>query len=393
MVTCLVTIHGIGFQQLPEPEKNITGYADALHQHLLEYLGENLGGDTDPQGGRMSDAGPIYVSSHWPPDAQSSEPGVARLGKWKLNEKKHREINIEGASIIDRGRPISHIALVYSRLQDQGPHFGASVETIAKALFSSGSYLTFGGATHAIFQSGIDAVGGWLKPAPQNDNLTEEPSLKVRDNPGKIKPQDRDNFLTVIRQLEQDVATYICRNDLRERVRSFVYEALVRLCYRPDVDKVIINAHSQGTVLAFDILRQLPPMAMDKVAVFVTAGSPLRKYADLFYWGENASCISSTQWINFWDQKDPVADPLVPDKSWRYGDPVPEPTSEYSDLFQAFDPENSSPIKVPLRDIAVDNANHGAGGGLAAHNYWDNKPEFIDKLNGFMRKAANLPNP
>jgi hypothetical protein len=39
-VICLVTIHGIGFQQ--PPLGNIHGYADRLHQHLSKHLDETL---------------------------------------------------------------------------------------------------------------------------------------------------------------------------------------------------------------------------------------------------------------------------------------------------------------------------------------------------------------
>jgi hypothetical protein len=36
-LTCLLTIHGIGFQQ--PPENGTPGYADGLHEHLRQGLG------------------------------------------------------------------------------------------------------------------------------------------------------------------------------------------------------------------------------------------------------------------------------------------------------------------------------------------------------------------
>lgn len=55
-------------------------------------------------------------------------------------------------------------------------------------------------------------------------------------------------LMGTIRALEDDVVAYICRNDLRERIRDFIEEALRRLLARPDVSGVVVNAHSQGTV-------------------------------------------------------------------------------------------------------------------------------------------------
>ncbi len=54
---CPVTVHGIGFQQPPEDGR--PGYADALHAHLHEQLGEELGDDP----ARVGDSGPVYVAS------------------------------------------------------------------------------------------------------------------------------------------------------------------------------------------------------------------------------------------------------------------------------------------------------------------------------------------
>jgi hypothetical protein len=39
-ITCIVTIHGIGFQQ--PPASGVVGYADHLHRHLHPLLGETL---------------------------------------------------------------------------------------------------------------------------------------------------------------------------------------------------------------------------------------------------------------------------------------------------------------------------------------------------------------
>ena len=54
------------------------------------------------------------------------------------------------------------------------------------------------------------------------------------------------------------MATYVCRNDLRERVRGFVQQAIQRLLDSGSVDLLVVNAHSQGTVLCWDVLCRLP---------------------------------------------------------------------------------------------------------------------------------------
>ncbi len=187
-------------------------------------------------------------------------------------------------------------------------------------------------------------------------------------------------FLATLRQLEDDVTTYISRNDLRERVHGFIREALLRICSRDDVDSVIINAHSQGTVLAFDVLRQLPPFIAPKVRLIVTAGSPLRKYSALFYWGRDIGCLAEIgRWVNFWDQRDPVADPLAPPKWWRPGSrPVNEPDT--IGLYRAVDPETGVVSSARIEDCEVDNVARVEASGLSAHNYWDNEAEFVKPL-------------
>ena len=44
-ITCIVTIHGIGFEQPPQPGVPNSGYADPLHRHLKKCLGNALSDD------------------------------------------------------------------------------------------------------------------------------------------------------------------------------------------------------------------------------------------------------------------------------------------------------------------------------------------------------------
>src|SRR5262249_36510927 len=152
---------------------------------------------------------------------------------------------------------------------------------------------------------------------------------------------DPTGLRATIVQLENDVAAYVTRDALRQRVRSFVTETLMRLAYRPDVDGIVVNSHSQGTTVAFDVVRDFPVVAKDKIKAFVTSGSPLRKYVDLFAWGREVGCLyginhEQGRWTNFWDPIDPVADPLAARLQWHPGDPIdPQPGDE--ELFRAVD--------------------------------------------------------
>ena len=81
-LTCLVTIHGIGFQQ--PPLAGNPGYADDLHAHLAAVLGPALGDDPQRRRTQRGEAGPVYVESLYPaPGALPSvEEGLKRLGSW-----------------------------------------------------------------------------------------------------------------------------------------------------------------------------------------------------------------------------------------------------------------------------------------------------------------------
>lgn len=424
-LVCLVTIHGIGFQQAPE--LGVEGYADRLHQNLLAYLPDTLGGDTDPKFGRTAQSGPIYVQSDWPPDSRKIEEGLKRLGQWLDDDPTHRLIDTTNAPLQDKNKPIAHVALIYSHLEDQHPHLGSSLETLEDVVFSSPRYTSFT-STIKMALSDLEGImaqqnkdpGSAAAPANQ-----PTPSLRVRSEAATINAQatqaaaqankaSENKFLqafesiisrvkggnsspatsqaknpgslwAVVSQLEQDVSTYITRNDLRDRVRNFVHEAILRLACRDDVGAIVINAHSQGTVVAYDILRQLPPFALEKVHSLVTAGSPLRKYSRLFYWGDDAGCLYQVEWPNFWDAKDPVADPLGPGPDWKPGQTVP-PSPGYSELFSSTDPVTGESLKVKITDYLVDNVAHVVGGGLVAHNYWDNKGEFVKPLAEILKK-------
>lgn len=390
-IVCLVTIHGIGFQHAPE--NGNPGYADGLQASLQDHIPDLLSGDPRSEFGRPAGTGAVYVHSDWPPGSGRMEEGLRRLGTWAIGDTSHRQVDIADVPLADGRHPIAHVALVYAGLEEQQPHPGAAAETLAKAIVSAHNYSSL----PSLVQMGLTDAWAIMR---HSRGAAPTPSLQVRkavtaSNPQAVASPDKSGPLSVIGQLDQDVTTYVVRNDLRERVRSFVHDALLRIACREDVAAIVINAHSQGTVLAYDVARTMPPFVAAKIRHLITAGSPLRKYADLFYWGTDAACLSSVPWTNFWDETDPVADPLEPGASWRRGDPLPRSTGK-SLLYAAVDPDSGHSIPVMLRDVPVSNADHGAGGGLPAHNYWDNDAQFVvavaDLLSTVVSRHDNPPN-
>ncbi len=384
-LTCLLTIHGIGFQQ--PPAGDVPGYADDLHERLRGTAGRGLGDDPN------RDRGPVYVQSTWPPESHAVEPGLERLGRLLTDGGRWRtDASADWQRLSEADRGVAHVALVYSHLEEEGPDPAALIDVAALGLSSITHYATISGLVRTAVRD-VGAVFGHhtAGDAPP----TMRPSLRVRTDvhpvqhhllPGLLRrtppadgPPRPTGLLGVLRQVEDDVAAYVARNELRERVRAFVREALTRLLLRADVDRVVVNGHSNGTVIAFDVLAQLPPPLVDRTAALVTAGSPLRKYVDLLGWGTDGANLRTMRgpWINFYDDRDPVADPLAPPVTWRLGEPLP---AGAPGLFFSYDPDTGERRPIPVRDVRVDNvANVAGGGGLPAHDYWDND-EFCGPL-------------
>lgn len=382
---CVLTVHGIGFQQPPTDSE--PGYADVLHENLgdaLQELGSGLGNDPQRIPGPR---GPVYVESARP-GTSDHEWGLKRLGTWCDSG-----IDITGMPLADGHEPIVHVALVYTSLEGVSPGIGRGAGTVTEAGLMLGHYASVVGALRLVVGDAWAALhegGGGAAPVPSPSLRPRDDALTARQHHLAAllhrKPAS-SGALGVVRTLEDDVVAYVCRNDLRESIRRFIAEALRRLLARPDVAGVVVNAHSQGTVGSFDVLRLYPSDTLAGVRAFVTAGSPLRKYADLFTWGNNSGGLQSTTWLNFWDEKDPVADPLGPPDAWHYGSPPDSPPPGELGLFYALDGDGKQ-VPVTVTDIEVNNLENSSGGGLQAHNYWDNKKQFITQLAELLKSTA-----
>ena len=382
---CVLTVHGIGFQQ--PPVGSAAGYADVLHKNLsdgLSAIGSSLG--EDPQRTPVP-FGPVYVMSA-KPGTSDHEWGLKRLGTWSGDS-----MDVTGMPLTGGDEPIVHVALVYTSLEGVSPGIGRGVGTVDEAGLMLGHYASVVGALRLVAGDTWAALhegGGPQASVPSPSLRPRDDALTARQHRLAAllhrKPASA-GALGVVRTLEDDVVAYVCRNDLRESIREFIAEALRRLLARPDVGGVVVNAHSQGTVGSFDVLRLYPSDPLAGVRAFVTAGSPLRKYADLFSWGNDSGGLQHTTWLNFWDEKDPVADPLGPPNTWHYGNAADAPPPGQLGLFYALDGDGKQ-VPVTITDKEVNNLQNSSGGGLQAHNYWDNKDQFITPLAELLKTTA-----
>jgi hypothetical protein len=385
---CVVTVHGIGFQQ--PPVDGHPGYADALHEHLHEELGERLGDDPE----RVGDSGPVYVCSEV---HGSARDGLARLDPT-------RPLAPEGK--------IAHVALVYSPSEPLQPRLGSVADVLARAVLAHEHYISALGAVRLAL-SDVWAALHETKAVTPESTLRPRTDLALAAHHHRLAEMlhghhevsvPEPGALGIFRALEDDMATYVARNDLRERVRDFVEEALLMLSDRPDISGLVLNTHSQGTVIGWDVLCRLPFFAWrdthDRRAgilrAFITAGSPIRKYVDLFAWGEQVAQMAALLdgapgellWRNFWDPHDPVADPLNPATAWKPGEPVDRRGPGDIGLLVARNPDDGVERHVEVLDTRIDNIKNSSGGGLQAHDYWNNRSEFVAPLASILEDAS-----
>ena len=75
----------------------------------------------------------------------------------------------------------------------------------------------------------------------------------------------------------------------------------------------------------------------------------------------------------------PVADPLAPPETWRPGTDA-SVARDAPGMYQALDPDHGRLRSLEIEDQPVDNLTHSQGGGLQAHNYWDNEVQVVPAM-------------
>lgn len=378
-LTVLVTIHGVGFQLSPadtDRGPNPAGYADVLHQHLTDELHGQLSADPERNDPRTGEPfGPVYVQSHWPPRAD--DENARRAGLARLDPDHALRVGDE---------PLGHVALVYSHLEETTPKPGSFLELCGQAIVQHGKYASMPRIARWLWSDWAAyrkplAVPGARLPSPSlspRPRTTATPNAAGGSGSG-LSGSLRDTLVA----LENDFAAYVLRNDLRQRIRGFVEDVIVKIAQRPEVDAIVINAHSQGTAVAFDVISELADEPAKRLKHLVTSGSQLRKLVRLFNWGSAIGDMSTQlPWTNFFDACDPVADALGHD-AWTPGQHLDSPTRSGPTLFAT----------RPVTDIEVCNVEHTSGTGLRAHNYFDNVDQWIPTLVDIVRQTARIPGP
>jgi hypothetical protein len=404
-ITCIVTIHGIGFQQPPSEGK--PGYADDLHAHLCRELNQNgnvlLSDDPDRRSYQQRESVPIYVQSVWPSHSGSfsREEGLMRLGSWVGHHRtavNHDRTHDPNQALVKDKERIAHVALVYSELEGEGSEREATLEVAAMVLLYRKRYTHFRGLVDTVFEDTQPFLQSlWTKPInllKRTPDPAPRASISVRQDEGypnqNVATQQLGGLHAILSQLKNDVAAYVCHNGARQRIRNFVRDALLRIAFRDDVSGIVLNTHSNGTVIGIDALQELPPSVADKILAIITAGSPIRKYVDLFSWGKHLAVMPKIdqwigQWWNFYDKRDIVADRLLPCAAW---DREKEPTEEQlTGIYQAFDLSTGDITPILINDKLVHNIPNSPVGGMQAHNYWDNTVEFIPEVAKILRNV------
>lgn len=381
-LVCLLTVHGIGFQQAPH-EPDLPGYADGLHQHLRAELGPLLGDDPRRERNEPGEAGAVYVASEWPPHSGDTELGLDRIAARGQDES----LDWSDRPLAGPGSGVCHVALVYSGLESTRPRLWLGVRALLAALLRLGRYgspltvlrmLRQDAAAISPVQAGPGDPNRVRADIPHR-RMLPHPRLNRRSPPGSSTGD-------TLAQLEDDVAAYVFDHRLHDRVLGFVGEAVQRLLARDDIAAVVVNGHSHGTVVCFDVLQSLPTQQMHRVGALLTAGSPLRKYVDLFGHTRELAGVGEVPWLNFWDLLDPVADPLAPPQEWR---PLSDPTVHPGDagLFR-LRRGGGFLDQAHVADRVVDNVKNSTVGGLRAHDYWDNRAQFVPALARVLRELA-----
>ncbi len=140
---------------------------------------------------------------------------------------------------------------------------------------------------------------------------TDSPTLSVRGVEASVLPLPRIVREWITRQLTRaflrDVNDYFFVPDRRERMRESLLERL-----RVGGGPFVVVGHSQGSMIAYDVLSQLDPRQYD-VPLFVTIGSPLGieevqdQVKRLTKQRRLALPACVRTWVNVADPLDPVA--------------------------------------------------------------------------------------
>jgi hypothetical protein len=150
--------------------------------------------------------------------------------------------------------------------------------------------------------------------------------IAVTEDPQRADPDDITRRLRLslpgvggtIDALINDIGNYIARNKVRANVQNVLHDQLSKAHSETPSIPIVCVAHSQGTVIAYDVLRQAGRLYR-QLRTLVTLGSPLSEYYfKRFDWGsEPLGFALTTRWLNLYDPGDIVGRALVDAVQWR----------------------------------------------------------------------------
>jgi hypothetical protein len=134
-----------------------------------------------------------------------------------------------------------------------------------------------------------------------------------------------------------DVGNYVGRNGVRTAVQHVLHERLAVAQREAPGAPLVLVAHSQGTIIAYDVLRQAGA-SYPQLRTWITMGSPLGKYQTLFQWGAERLGVPPTlRWVNLFDPRDLVGKALSPLVPWDAPRPVDTPVDNVAHAQDAHD--------------------------------------------------------
>lgn len=144
-----------------------------------------------------------------------------------------------------------------------------------------------------------------------------EKSFQVAKSSPTLSPTRKTRALALTSPIQmyaittQHVADYFFSPATRAAIQARLIEKLDEA--RKKFGEIVLVAHSLGTVVSFDVLKQY--VARYNVVAFFTAGSPIAKLRRIGKYDDRLGAIDYQhvkRWYNVYDTTDWVADPLGP---------------------------------------------------------------------------------
>lgn len=280
--TAVVFVHGLA--RKPKP--------DVLMQIWLEALAvDNPRPDTFPGPNRgVRPARPVfftyYADTFYADDYDSDLASYYESGSGADDVRAEAVAETDGSDLPEAASPREQLFLEEMQRKLEGAFAASKAETLAQANAAKQAERDF-------------EVAGWL-PAPMREAIIKKAAMEAYYflfDKEYVRPKDKARFR------------------VRKHLRDLLLTDLVKAAEQ--AEKVVIVSHSMGTMVAYDVLRNMPECP--QVEALFTLGSPLgvrEVQAELVAKGAKTVDFPAARlqrWINIYDPLDPVAgaDPRI----------------------------------------------------------------------------------